>query len=587
MPLFLNCQGLDVFEENEETLDNLCLFVAQNGNPIIGYYGLPYFNYHFGDAQLIVRVEQSDDRKKLEIVGLDNHAAGEAIWKVRLSGVNMNRKDADALMRRVVVTRADGTGGMAIVNLVNADVLPSFLEDDLIEMQMVAFPEIIEYYPDEDSYCEKQPEFKKGKKLLLADGAVFATGMLMNRSPDSPKFETDERLDDIVNIRGTVKALYKGFTQFGEKEEWTFLRCVIDTEFGPLEIDHSLSQVESSQRDNIRVGSIVSFYGILSGDVAIHDYEKGIVRDEEHDLAALRYVFSGNAPERLRSILNTNAIYHAEYNGATFNGCDEIIERIKVVHENHSGEERYYAHFATIVSIDDGDEALPYSIGKRCLVLASGKETNYESIAFVDTDEEGRIMRMVTSINPRYHFSIDQKPKRYNPFDGVKPAESVAEPILLRARFNDIIDESVSDEEVLSNTESLNEYENNIQELHELIAQAQKEERTDVLQNVFGYLFAKAIEMEYNRKESEKALEGRDLCSYSIDDVWNGKIHSELPPEQDQSLKEAFELGKQFYKDFSFFQESRDDQEYDKNLQEALLIIQILGKHSYDKWLCQ
>ena len=146
MAQFLENFGLDFFTEEEETFTNLMKFVASEGKPITGYYGLPYFNHHFGEVQIILNTEHNDSGEGLSVTGLDTHASGRAVWEVRLSEVNIDRKDKDTLSKRVVVSRMDGSGGMAVVNLVNADVMPSFLEGDTVKMQMIAFPKLIEYF---------------------------------------------------------------------------------------------------------------------------------------------------------------------------------------------------------------------------------------------------------------------------------------------------------------------------------------------------------------------------------------------------------------------------------------------------------
>ena len=75
----------------------------------------------------------------------------------------------------------------------------------------------------------------------------------------------------------------------GDHADTPFIRCVVDTHFGELEFIHTLDQVPEEMRENIRVGSVVSGTCILSADVALHEYENGIVKDHEHNLRALRY----------------------------------------------------------------------------------------------------------------------------------------------------------------------------------------------------------------------------------------------------------------------------------------------------------
>lgn len=401
--------GLDFLAETEEQMSALCSCIVQKGEPIVGYYGSPYLNLHFGDAQLILRTRRDDKEQCLEVVGLDTHVAGNSVWDVRFSGVNIARRDADPLSRRCAIRRASDGGGLAVVTIVNADVLPSFAEGETCRLQMIAFPSSIEYFEDGEAYAAAQPERDDGKKWLLADGALLPTGLLHNRDPRRDDFDSDDDLDDLTLIRGTVKALYHGVIQFDEEEHNAFIRCVIGTGYGDLEIVHTLDEVAEAQRDSIRVGATV--YGVftLSGDAAIYEYERGAVHSEANDLAILRATLAGADPERIRSVFAEDAVYRAGCSGAVYRGRDAIVERLRTVSEE--GESRCFAHMATVVSVDEGDEPLPYGAGKRCLVLAYGDEDAYDTLAFADIDEEGRIAALVTSGESRYHFRLDDPPR--------------------------------------------------------------------------------------------------------------------------------------------------------------------------------
>lgn len=410
--------GLGFLAESKKQVRALYSYIVEKGEPINGYYGIPYLNLHFGDAQLILRTHRDDKDRCLEVAGLDTHVAGSCVWDVRFSGVNIARKDADPLSRRCAVQRVSDGGGLAVVTIVNADVLPSFDEGETCRLQMIAFPSLIEYYEDGEAYAAAQPEDSDGKKWLLADGALLPTGMLHNRDPRRDDFDSDDDLDDLTLIRGTVKALYHGVLQFGEEEHNAFIRCIIGTEHGDLEIVHTLDEVAEAQQDAIRVGATV--YGVvtLSGDAAIYEYERGIVRNEANDLAILRATLAGADPERIRFVFAEDAVYRAGYNGAVYRGRDAIVARLKTVGEE--SESRCFAHMATITSVDEGDEPLPYGVGKRCIVLAYGREDAYDTLAFADIDAEGRITGLVTSGESRYHFRLDDPlaPEKAFPSEG-------------------------------------------------------------------------------------------------------------------------------------------------------------------------
>ena len=582
MPLFLEDYGLDYFTEDEDTFRALMMLVAQDGKAITGYYGLPYLNLHLGAVQLIERIDRNEEGN-YEAAGLDSHLSGNQIWTVRVHGASIDRTDGDALQKRVLVSRADGDG-MAVVNLVNADVLPSYLEDDLITMQMIGLPRLMEYFEDEDAYTDSLPPMESGKKLLLEDGSVFPTGFMRNRMVDSPEFESDEDLDDLTNIRGTVKALYHGKFRFQGQEENLFIRCVIDTQFGPLEIVHTYDQIAEAQRGSIRKGAIVNFYGILSGDVAINEYENGIVRDEEHNLAALRYAFVKGDPERLRSILADNASYRAESDDLLFQGAGEIIKRIRYVQScNQEEKDRYYAHMATICAVD-GNAA--YAPGKRCVVLAHGGENRYESIAFIEVDEAGLIESIVTSTDARYRFVLDEKPEKRSVFDDVELPTSVEAPMLARARWIGILDDEIADEAVLSSAACTGEFESNADRVLEA-APADLDANRDALpENVFGYLFAAAAESDPLCRHSDKPDRKGPAGSFSAADAWAGAVRSHPDPEVQAVLDAAFETGKQFYKDFHFFQMRQTEDAFDENLRRALILVQMLGAYYARKHPC-
>lgn len=573
MPLLLEDFGLDFFTDDENTFLGLMKLVAQDGKAITGYYGLPYLNLHLGAVQLIERIDRNEEGN-YEAVGLDSHLSGNQIWTVRVHGASIDRKDGDPLQKRVLVSQPDGNG-MAVVNLVNADVLPSYLEDDLITMQMIGLPRLIEYFEDEDAYADSLPPMESGKKLLLEDGSVFPTGFMRNRMVGSPEFESDENLDDLTNIRGTVKELYHGRFAFQGQEENLFIRCVIETQFGPLEIVHTYDQIAEAQRGSIRKGAIVNFYGILSGDVAINEYENGIVRDEEHNLAALRFAFVEGDPERLRSVLADNASYRAESDDLLFQGSDEIIKRIRYVQScNQEEKDRYYAHMATIQSVD-GKAA--YAPGKRCVVLAHGKENAYESIAFIEVDEAGLIESIVTSTDARYHFVIDEKPDKRSVFDDIEPPSSVVAPMLARARWLGVLDDETTDEAVLSDTTYAYELENNVDQVMKSAPDGFGQDNDAGAENLFGYLFAKATELDVLFRHPEKRAQKNLMGSYSDADAWEGVVRSYLDSEAKAVLAAAFETGKQFYKDFHFFQMRQANDTFDENLRRALILVQILG----------
>ena len=90
------------------------------------------------------------------------------------------------------------------------------------------------------------------------------------------------------------------------------------------------------------------------------------------------------------------------------------------------------------------------------------------------------------------------------------------------------------------------------------------------MENLFGYLFAKAAEMEYAETHRTASI------NYSPSDCWAGEIRSDLDEKGQEALGAAKELGRQFYSDLKFYSECNPDEVYEDNMLRALILIQML-----------
>ena len=572
----IECLGLDFLTEDEETFGNFLGAVCAEGKAILGYYGIPYLNREYGWAQFIARTELNEEEQRLEFRGLDTHISGVTVWDALLSEINLQPKDADPLSRRVVVKRASDGGGMAVVNLVNADVLPSFMENDRVKMQMVAFPEEIHYYPDEDAYAADQPESENGKKWLLADGSMIASGILSNHSPDNPDKDKDHYSDNFMLIRGTVKKIRSGIVKFEEEGFPSFISTIINTEHGDLEVAHTIDQVAEAERENLKVGATVWGVFILSGDVAIHEYTEGIVRDETHNLALLRYTLQKGEPKRMLGVLKKESVYVSEASGKEWTGPKEIIERLQFVRDSNP-DKKYYAHLATITLVDDGETVLPYGVGQRCVILTEEEENNYVSIAFLDMDEEGYVTKLTISVNGRYHFKVDESVRPKNILDNFEIPESVAVPMLARAHFHGFLDYETEDEAVLGCLDNVKTYESTVQQVLEVFDDYSDIPEEEKYANVFGYLFAKSIESDHSWRHGDPE-QFRLVVRYSPGHAIAGELYTHLKPEVEKKVKVAYDYGKQFYKDIRVFCAMHEECEFGDELFKALVIVQQIGE---------
>ena len=536
--------GLEFLTETEDDTFKLFNAICTDGKAIFGYYNLPYMNCQYGRPQFIVRTCFNKEKNTLNISGFDTHAVGSCVWKVGISHQIKAAHQKDPLTRQVVTHDLnDGTGAVTL-NLVNADVLPSFLPKDEITAQVVGFPLYIRYFENEDKYAEEQPALPNGNKMLLSDGMIFPTGLFSNAE------EKNTEENGAVLIRGTVKKALKGTVQFGEEKDWTFLDVIINTQFGDLEIMHTVEQVQESDRKFIKEGAVVSGVFTLSADVAIFEYEKGIVRDFEHNLSLLRYTFQEGEAERLRAALSDDAEYISEWAGLNYYGKDEIINKFNYVMESNP-DCPFFAHLATIISIDEGDEELPYSVGQRCIIIASESEYDYDSICFMECDEENKISKIVVSRNPRYHFKLDEK-KEYPDLYDFKPPKDFYDGILARAHFHRFLDDEYERSDVESQSVRAEYY----NQLSRFAVECFKGELSvdgscENLPRIFAYLFVKAMELELygepdNKRHTIEGFDNRETFLMGYESKDDNEKTREL-------LNYSYDLGSQFYKDLSHY----------------------------------
>lgn len=562
--------GMGFMLDDEETMMGMVGYAVENGDAIVGYYGHPYFNYHYGSVQMVIRTELDKENEKIEMTGVDSHVSGNAVWKMRCRGMNITPKDAGKTEKRCMFSDPKDGSGMLIVNLVNSDVIPSYLEDDIIEMQVVAFPEHIEYFANEDDYSDSLPESELGKKWGVENGSFFPVGFLSNHRIEDIDAEKDDWKDNLILVRGIVKELYINKVIIEEEEISAYICCRIETMYGDLDIVHVPDQVDEKYRDNIMKGAIVSAIVTLSGDVAIFDYEKGIVKDEEHNLRLLRSTFEGGDPERMRLVLSKDVVYKSDSNHNSYVGKDDVIERFKYV---QSAGSKYYSYFATIEEVEDVENMRP--AGTRCIVLAYNDPDNYETIAFIDCDDEGKICGIHTCADPRYKFAIDESSLEVNLFEGMHMPDSYVGAMLARAGFHGFIcPDEVDEQDFATELSEVNSFESNAKDMLAAWPDTVDSKDDELTRRVFGYLFAKAIEAKYTSKSKDMTY--KLIASYNpgkaFDDVYDsayeGKLHDKLVT--------AMKYGKQFYTDFLNYIHV-DDDIYDEELIKAIVVVQCIG----------
>jgi hypothetical protein len=133
--------GLKYFE-SEKHFPELLRAVCWTQRIFYGYW-CHYLYQNFGYAEMIVTVW--DDQQEKHYVGFNNHKIGNCHWRLRVAPREIiDREDVNPFFFKVVYKATTEIGAIPI-RIIHADVVPSFLEDDEILMQVAAFPISVNY----------------------------------------------------------------------------------------------------------------------------------------------------------------------------------------------------------------------------------------------------------------------------------------------------------------------------------------------------------------------------------------------------------------------------------------------------------
>lgn len=576
MPDLYDNYGWSSIMESEETLAGFLAYVAKEGKPIGTYSGTPYLFLPVGEPEFWAHTKKGE-AETLNFSALHIHSCGRRFWELVHSGIDITPKNASGMERIIMFYTKDGHGGMLPVDVITADVLPSFMEGDRIKLQIVAQPIDINYYADEEEYVNAQPKSENGKKWIPAPGALMPVQFLYNHSPERYEKDKEYETDKYVIFRATVKELYHGIVELDGKEEKVFIRCIADTSIGELEFDHTYQQVPEALRKNIKVGSIITGVCVLSGDAAIDEYENGPVRDFDHDLRLLRYTFQEGEAERLRSVLTEKTVYESECSGLTVLGTDAVINRFCTVIQNCvDDEDKYYAHLATITESENPE----YPSGTRCIILARGDKDNYVALVFINVDESGMIEKLKVSKDSRFRFQLDSPPETKTPLDDIDLPGSVYELLIARARYHGIIGRETESESITAHMEDYYMFRDDAVRMLEALKEDPQPDTEAAMKNIMGYLFAKAMERQINDHRLAKTHTAGELVAYVPSDAFNGTISSSLPEEEHLRLEKAMHLGQQFFSDIMFYMKIKelDKDKFEETFVNAAIVVQRIGE---------
>lgn len=390
-------------DEYEKLIGGLAQEVLAKGRALRTYRGNGgYVNYEYNSMQIVLSIEGKENVN--ELTSFDMQAASSTIWDVRVNIPELYKKGDTKAVRRVAVKRVDNGTGTADISIINPDTLPSYAENEVLTLQMAAFPEYIEYYPNLEAFEEVIPvahskfEFIDGKKLIPSAGVMFPSG-LFSGEKNNEDGQEDVIEKDLMVFNAIVKTVNK---------EHTFHDCgwyyaiTVDTQFGELTIVHEEDLVPEKEREYIAPGAVIYCACHLVGDPALFEFAQGAVFNEENDLKLMRHVCSLGQAYRMRNALAEGIIFTTKSSTQTYTGPDEVIDRFDYVNANGA---ECHALLGTIIASETDDTR----IGRRCLALSYEDEDFYDSLLLIKTDDEGK-MSSIEIVRPDgYTFEPDDR----------------------------------------------------------------------------------------------------------------------------------------------------------------------------------
>ena len=332
--------------------------LAMTGGQRVQAYGGEYFRMYLGDTMVIVRTMHDLTTGEEMLLGMDTHAVSDCVWDCRVIK-DVTPADADPLARRLLVS-VDGCDHIALVDVLCADVLPTYTPGMTLKLNMVAFPMRIVY-------------------------------------SESGKGSVVEATEEGVLLEGIVKDAKVGESSMGLEMMTRFVRATIETSMGDIEICHPFDMIPEAQKNLVKNGSVVSAYCNLSGDAAIDKYVGGIIYNENQDMTVLADFFRTGQLHRLRPIMRSDCT-------VTFlKNTQKDIELSLSLLDEVGKELREAGLSVGVPGRVTGGEGLSRP-GQPCLLLGNGKEGEYAFLCLLDTDSLGRIRSLTITNDARYEF---------------------------------------------------------------------------------------------------------------------------------------------------------------------------------------
>ena len=418
MSMNMNCFDDQSLVRDGKAVRSLQETVLRTGKQVPGYSGM-YFNKFYTNLQVVAAGTPGADGGRPEILSSHIHCQSVTVWTCRVVK-EITPEGSSGMDMRLLVEPVSSEGNyLTVLDVVNADVLPSYAPGEIIQVQVIAKALAVRTYYNETDYC-----LSEGQKVDIpfsVDGGRKQNVWVPRSGDPVPagynssyvfRFrkmlwgQYDAEDDALVAVRGEIlRRVYFRLDltpDGGEDETVRIHTAVIGTGFGELTILFGRRQLPNSDMRRAKQGMIISADCTIQGDAMIYDYENGFVNDRANNLAAVRYAFSSGRIKRLLPVLSDGCrlCVDGEEQAA---GKEAVTDYLAEQYRCLKGTE-WETLYGLVSDPGDGaecDAAIP--AGTACIVLREKKGAKESPVqhVFPEFDGEERISAFRVSCGGR------------------------------------------------------------------------------------------------------------------------------------------------------------------------------------------
>ena len=390
--------GLGSLCEDEDIFINKFLpFVAQEGKPFYGYYGM-YIWTNIGYLEPNLHIEKVNGQNN--VVGFTSNVSGNSLWELVVSehGVQDNEDGEDMLSKVVSFTRPDNMNGNLSLYLVNADVAPDFYPGDTYTLQVTGIVNEVKLFETEEKYHEG---FNFGK--IMGSRVEIKAGCILS-------------LGTSCVITGKITEIFDKFSFDGKGNKITIKCACVETNYGVLEVLFQESVIENDERELLKPGSYIKAAGTMLGDIAIKEYQQGAIFDEEHLIRVVRGCAENKNFKRLTHIFAEDCRY-THLDGSVTEGKQNVLEYFnKSTTAMNNGNTSVEACVGTVEGYLHGAKESDYkefAVGRKCVALRYDENEEFVSQIFITLNDDKKIQEIKIIHTDRLKCKLN----RYEPAD--------------------------------------------------------------------------------------------------------------------------------------------------------------------------